>query len=89
MGFDLTGYEKDNIQLKSFGLYTIVGIIALIVVVVLTSFYIFLEIEKSYDENVTQAVIKDTDNYKKKQEQFLNSHKIKESGSKALEYYND
>ena len=89
MGFDLTGYEKDNIQLKSFGLYTIVGIIVLIAVVILTSFYMFLEIEKSYDENVTKAEIKDTSNYKEKQEQFLNSHQIKKSLDKAVEYYNE
>ena len=89
MGFDLTGYEKDNIQMKSFGIYAVLGIIALIAVVILTSFYMFLEVEKSYDENVTQREIKDTNNYKKKQEQFLNSHTIKESVNKALEYYND
>ena len=89
MGFDLTGYEKDNIGMKSFAVYTAVGIIALILVVLATSFYMFLEVELSYDENVTQAKIQETMIYKEKQNQFLNSHAMKEGISKALDYYNE
>ena len=89
MGFDLTGYEKDNIGIKSFAIYTVAGVIALILVIVATSFYMFLEVELSYNENVTEAQIEETVIYKEKQSQFLNSHSLKEGISKALDYYNE
>ena len=89
MGFDLTGYEKDNIGIKSFAIYTLVGVIALILVIAATSFYMFLEVELSYNENVTEAQIEETVIYKEKQSQFLNSHSMKEGISKALNYYNE
>jgi len=89
MGFDLTGYEKDNMQMNSFGLYTLLGIIALIAIILLTAFYMFLEVERAYDQNVTQAEIKESIDYKERQNQFLNSHQIKKSLDKAVEYYNE
>lgn len=89
MGFNLTGYEKDNIGMKSFAIYTTVGVIALILVIVATSFYMFLEVELAYNENVTEAQIEETVNYKEKESQFLNSHSMKEGIGKALDYYNE
>jgi len=47
-------------------------------------FYMFLEVEKTYQKSVSQAEIEETINYKNRENQFLNSHKIKEGINKAL-----
>ena len=82
MSFDLTGYEKDNsIQMKSFAIYTISGVAALIMVIVSVSFYLFMRGE--------EGGIEETLIYKEHQDQFLKSHKLKKGIDKALDYYND
>ena len=90
MGFDLTGYEKDNsIQMKSFALYTLAGVAALIMVIVSVSFYLFMRGEALKKEMYLQGGIEETLIYKEHQDQFLKSHKLKRGRDKALDYYND
>ena len=48
MGFDLTGYEKDNsIQMQSFAVYSFFGVVILIAVVLGMYFYLFMMGEKA------------------------------------------
>ena len=90
MSFDLTGYEKDNsIQMKSFAIYTISGVAALIIIIVSISFYLFMVGESLKKEMYLEGGIEETIIYKENQYQFLKSHKIKKGIAKALDYYND
>ena len=90
MGFDLTGYEKDNsIQMKSFALYTTAGVVALIMVILSASFYLFIRGEALKQEMYLEGGIEETLIYKEHQDQFLKSHKLKKGIDKALDYYND
>ena len=90
MGFDLTGYEEDNsIQMKSFALYTFLGVAALIIVIVSVSFYLFMRVEALKKEMYLEGGIEETIIYKENQNQFLKSHKLKIGIDKALDYYND
>ena len=41
MGFDLTGYEEDNMDVRPLATYTIGAIIALIIVIVGIYYYMF------------------------------------------------
>ena len=50
MGFDLTGYESDNMDMKPLALYSIIGILALIVVIVAIYFYMLFMGEKYTQE---------------------------------------
>ena len=43
MSFELKGYEKDDMSMKSIALYTFLGTIALIVSVLFVSFYFDIE----------------------------------------------
>ena len=103
MSFDLSGYEKDNkISMTSFTLYTIAGTISLIIVVLVLSFYFFLERERMYNEIVLQGGTEETKDFKIKQMRILNSYgnknddgiesariPINNAITKALSYYND
>ena len=90
MGFNLTGYEKDNsIQMKSFAFYTSAGVAALIMVIVSVSFYLFMRGEALKKEMYLEGGIEETIIYKEHQDQFLKSHKLKKGIDKALDYYND
>ena len=51
MGFDLTGYEKDNISMTSFGVYTIAGIVALFVVIFFFGFLFLYRKRKCISRN--------------------------------------
>ena len=73
MGFDLTGYEKDTINMSTLGIYTFLGILSLIVVIAALSFYFFIEKERIYTENVLEGGVEDTYLYKQNQFQELNS----------------
>ena len=42
MGFDLTGYEKDNIKINSFAVSSFLAILSLIIIVVGIYFYLFM-----------------------------------------------
>ena len=103
MSFDLSGYEKDNkISMTSFALYTIAGTISLIIVVLVLSFYFFLERERMYNEIVLQGGTEETKDFKIKQMRILNSYgnknddgleseriPINKAIKKTLDYYND
>tara|TARA_Y100001970_G_C14230133_1_gene858075 strand:+ start:1648 stop:1959 length:312 start_codon:yes stop_codon:yes gene_type:complete len=103
MGFDLTGYEKDNnMTMTSFVIYTSAGTIALLLVVAALSFYFFIEREKMYDQIVLQGGVEESIDFKVKQNRILNSYgnqnddgvessriPINNAIEKALEYYND
>ena len=103
MGFDLTGYEKDNsMTMTSFAIYTFAGIITLLVVVAALSFYFFIEREKMYNEIVLQGGVEESLDFKIKQNRILNSYgnknddgiessriPINNAIKKALEYYDN
>tara|TARA_Y100000590_G_scaffold384275_1_gene455517 strand:+ start:151 stop:462 length:312 start_codon:yes stop_codon:yes gene_type:complete len=103
MGFDLTGYEKDNsMTMTSFTIYTLAGIITLLVVVAALSFYFFIEREKMYNEIVLQGGVEESLDFKIKQNRILNSYgnknddgiessriPINNAIKKALEYYDN
>jgi len=77
MSFDLTGYEKDNsIQMKSFAIYTISGVAALIIIIVSISFYLFMVGESLKKEMYLEGGIEETIIYKENQDQFLKSHNL-------------
>ena len=50
MGFDLTGYEEDNMDVRPLATYTIGAIIALIIVIVGIYYYMFFMGEKYIQE---------------------------------------
>tara|TARA_B100001540_G_C15413597_1_gene464417 strand:- start:114 stop:422 length:309 start_codon:yes stop_codon:yes gene_type:complete len=102
MGFDLTGYEKDNISMTSFGVYTIAGIVALFVVIFFLAFYFFIVKESVYQEIVLSGGVEETSLFKDKQYSILNSYgekgddgletsriPINKAIENAVEYYND
>ena len=102
MSFDLKGYEKDRIKMTSFGIYTLAGIITLIAVILLLSFYFFIERERIYKETVLQGGIEKTTDFKNTQIRILNSYgnrgddgvetsriPINEAIKNAVDYYND
>ena len=90
MGFDLTGYEKDNsIQMQSFAVYSFFGVVILIAVVLGMYFYLFMMGEKYTQQMYLEGGIEETIEYKKSQEQFLKSHNLKKGIQKALDYYAD
>ena len=102
MGFDLSGYEKDSIKMSSFGIYTIAGLFVLIIVIVLLSFYFFIERERIYKETVLQGGIEKTTDFKNTQIRILNSYgnrgddgvetsriPINEAIKNAVDYYID
>ena len=89
MGFDLTGYEPDEMRMKPFAVYTAFGIVSLLLVVFGIYFYLIVMGEKYTQELYLERDTKETIEYKKNQEQFLKSHKLKAGINKALDYYSD
>ena len=89
MGFDLTGYESDNMDMKPLALYSILGILALIVVIVAIYFYMLFMGEKYTQELFLERDTQQTINYKKKEAEFLKSHQIKAGIQQAVKYYNE
>ena len=89
MGFDLTGYEKDNIKINSFAVSSFLAILSLIIIVVGIYFYLFMIGEKYTQQMYLEGGIEKTDKYKENQEQYLKSHNLKRGMQKALDYYND
>ena len=89
MGFDLTGYESDNIDIKSLALYSVTGILALISLIVAIYFYMFFIGEKYTKELFLQRDTPKTIDYKKKEAEFLKSHQIKAGIQEAINYYNE
>ncbi len=102
MGFDLTGYEKDDMSMASFGMYTIAGIVSLFVVIFLLAFYFFLVKESVYQEIVLSSGVEETSIFKDKQYKILNSYgekgdngvetsriPINKAIRNTVEYYND
>ena len=71
MGFDLTGYEKDNsVKLSTFLLSLILGTITFIIIVLLLSFYFSMMKENVYSDIFLKGGIDDSINYKVKQIEF-------------------
>ena len=89
MGFDLTGYESDNMDMKPLALYTVTGILLLIGVIVAIYFYMFFMGEKYTQELFLQRDTPKTIDYKKKEAEFLKSHQIKAGIQEAINYYNE
>ena len=102
MGFDLTGYEKDNMSMSSFGIYTLLGILSLFVVIFLLAFYFFMIKESVYQEMVLSGGVEETIKFKNEQTRILNSYgkegddkietsriPINKAIKSAASYYND
>jgi len=102
MSFHLTGYEKDNIKIKSFFIYTIIGITILFIVIFSMLFYYNFERERLYNEIVLQGGTEETIKYKTQQDRILNSYGNKDDDGikssrvpinhaikKTIEFYND
>ena len=89
MGFDLTGYESDNMDMKPLALYTVTGILLLIGVIVAIYFYMFFMSEKYTQELFLERDTVRTIDYKKKEAEFLKSHQIKAGIQEAIKYYNE
>ena len=89
MGFDLTGYESDNMDMKPLALYTITGILLLVGLIVAIYFYMFFMTEKYTQELFLKRDTVRTIDYKKKEAEFLKSHQIKAGIQEAIKYYNE
>ena len=103
MGFDLTGYEKDdNYTMSSFFVYTSFSIFLLIIITLLLAFYFFIQKEVMYDEIVLQDEVESATEYKNSQKQILNSYSeyldgdtkiikipINKAINKAVDFYNE
>jgi flagellar basal body-associated protein FliL len=89
MGFDLTGYESDNMDMKPLALYTIAGILTLIVLIVAIYFYMFFMSEKYTQELFLERDTARTVNYKKQEAEYLRSHQLKAGIKEAINYYNE
>ena len=82
MSFELKGYEKDDMSMKSIALYTFLGIVAILFSVLFVSLYFDFEKENYYKKNVMQVESEYPKEYKKSQAQFLDSYNVidKENG---------
>ena len=103
MGFDLTGYEKDdNYTMSSFFVYTSFSVFLLIIITLLLAFYFFIQREKMYDEMVLQDEVNSTIEYTNSQKKALNSYseyldgdtkiiqiQINKAITKAINFYNE
>ena len=89
MGFDLTGYEDDNMDVRPLATYTIGAIIALIIVIVGIYYYMFFMGEKYIQELFLERDTMQTLEYNKKKTEFLSSAELKTGMLKALENYNE
>ena len=89
MGFDLTGYESDNMDMKPLAFYTAAGILALVVLIVAIYIYMFFMTEKYTQELFLERDTARTIHYKKKEAEYLKSHQLKAGIEEALKYYNE
>ena len=89
MGFDLTGYEQDNMDVRPLAGYTIGAIIALFVVIVGIYYYMFFMGEKYTQELFLERDTRRTIEYNKKKAEFLRSNELKSGMAKSLKSYND
>ena len=89
MGFDLTGYEEDNMDVRPLATYTIGAIIALALVIVGIYYYMFFMGEKYIQELFLERDTMQTLEYNKQKTEFLNSSELKNGMAKALENYNE
>ena len=82
MSFELKGYEKDNMGMKSIALYYFLGTFAFIASVLFVSFYFDIEKENYYKKNVIQVESEFTKEYKISEIKFLESYNLidKEAG---------
>ena len=91
MGFKLTGYEKDNIGIFSFAIYTFFGCLSFIIVIVLVNYYFLIEKESVYLDTLTRGTDHSKE-YKRSQMEILNKHNIipiNDAITKTVEFYND
>ena len=98
MGFNLSGYEKDNINVIPFAFYTIIGCVFFIIVAIFIHYYFIIQQETIYSDTLTKGTTK-SENYKKNQLEILNKEgslddstklvPIETAITKALQYYND
>ena len=77
MGFDLTGYEEDNMDVRPLATYTIGAIIALAIVIVGIYYYMFFMGEKYTQELFLERDTRQTIEYNKKKSEFLISNELK------------
>tara|TARA_Y100000994_G_scaffold248672_1_gene257151 strand:+ start:53 stop:322 length:270 start_codon:yes stop_codon:yes gene_type:complete len=89
MGFDLTGYEEDNMDVRPLATYTIGAIIALAIVIVGIYYYMFFMGEKYTQELFLERDTRQTIEYNKKKSEFLISNELKNGMTKALNNYNE
>ena len=87
MGFDLTGYERDDsYSMSSFFIYSFLSVFILVVITIALAFYFFIEHDRMYNKLVLEDEIESAIQYKAIQSNILNSHGeiILDDGSKIL-----
>lgn len=89
MGFDLTGYEEDSMDIMPIVIYSILGLLAVAVVIFAIYFYMFLLDEKFTQEMFLERDTKQTLDYNKSKLIFLESNELERGMEKALNRYND
>ncbi len=89
MGFDLTGYEEDSMDIMPIVIYSILGILAVALVIFAIYFYMFLLDEKFTQEMFLERDTKQTLDYNKNKVNFLESIELERGMEKALNRYND
>jgi len=89
MGFDLTGYEEDSMDIMPIVIYSILGLLAVAVVIFAIYFYMFLLDEKFTQEMFLERDTKQTLDYNKAKVIFLESNELERGMEKALNRYND
>lgn len=89
MGFDLTGYEEDSMDIMPIVIYSILGLLAVAVVIFAIYFYMFLLDEKFTQEMFLERDTKQTLDYNKAKVMFLESNELERGMEKALNRYND
>ncbi|MAM99135.1 MAG: hypothetical protein CMF91_04540 [Candidatus Marinimicrobia bacterium] len=89
MGFDLTGYEEDSMDIMPIVIYSILGLLAVALVIFAIYFYMFLLDEKFTQEMFLERDTKQTLDYNKAKVMFLESNELERGMEKALNRYND
>ena len=89
MGFDLTGYEEDSMDIMPIVIYSILGLLAVALVIFAIYFYMFLLDEKFTQEMFLERDTKQTLDYNKAKVIFLESNELEKGMEKALNRYND
>ena len=89
MGFDLKGYEEDSMDIMPIVIYSILGLLAVALVIFAIYFYMFLLDEKFTQEMFLERDTKQTLDYNKAKVIFLDSNELEKGMEKALKRYND